>query len=75
MGSDQIPGKCHTGKKFNEKKFLKTIDRSAEMCRLFMELYEYRKRYPGQSLFRVGENIHAAAWCPQWNEKDCDEVL
>jgi benzoyl-CoA reductase/2-hydroxyglutaryl-CoA dehydratase subunit BcrC/BadD/HgdB len=59
-----------TGKKFNEKKFLKTIDRSAEMCRLFMDLYEYRKRHPANRYFEW-VRIFMLPLVPQWNEKDC----
>jgi benzoyl-CoA reductase/2-hydroxyglutaryl-CoA dehydratase subunit BcrC/BadD/HgdB len=56
-----------TGKKFNEKKFLKTIARSAEMSRLFMEIYEYRKRYPANRYFEWVRLFMLPLVC-QWNE-------
>ncbi|MHA1110346.1 MAG: 2-hydroxyacyl-CoA dehydratase subunit D [Promethearchaeota archaeon] len=36
----------HTGKKFNQKKFIKTIKRADELALLWQELFEYRKQIP-----------------------------
>lgn len=36
----------HTGKKFNEKKFLKTVQRADDLARLWQELFEFRKSQP-----------------------------
>jgi len=59
----------HTGKKFNEKKFLKIIDRSAEGSRLFMDLFEYRKRFPANRYFEWVRLFMLPMVC-QWNEND-----
>lgn len=58
-----------TGKKLNEKKFLKTIDTSYELSRLFMEITEYRKRLPAFSYFEWVRLFMLPMVC-QWNEKD-----
>lgn len=60
----------HTGKKFNEQKFLKIIDRSYEMGRLFSEVYDYRKRFPANSYFEWVKLFMLPLVC-QWNEPDC----
>ncbi|TFG17178.1 MAG: 2-hydroxyacyl-CoA dehydratase [Promethearchaeota archaeon] len=36
----------HTGKKFNQKKFIKTINKADELAVLWHELFEYRKKIP-----------------------------
>lgn len=36
----------HTGKKFNQEKFIKTIKKADELALLWHELFEYRKRIP-----------------------------
>ena len=59
----------HTGKKFNESKFLKTIDRSYELSRLFMDVYDYRKRFPANRYFEWVRLYMLPLVC-QWNEKD-----
>ena len=59
----------HTGKKFNEKKFFKIIDRSAEGSRLFMDLFEYRKRFPANRYFEWVRLFMLPMVC-QWNEND-----
>jgi benzoyl-CoA reductase/2-hydroxyglutaryl-CoA dehydratase subunit BcrC/BadD/HgdB len=59
----------HTGKKFNEGKFLKTIDRAYEMSRLFMEVYDYRKRFPANRYFEWVRLYMLPLVC-QWNEND-----
>jgi benzoyl-CoA reductase/2-hydroxyglutaryl-CoA dehydratase subunit BcrC/BadD/HgdB len=59
----------HTGKKFNENKFLKTIDRSAEISRLFMDVYDYRKRFPANRYFEWVRLYMLPLVC-QWNEND-----
>jgi len=58
-----------TGKKFNEKKFLKIINRSREMSRLFMEVYDYRKRFPANSYFEWMKLFMLPLVC-HWNEND-----
>ncbi len=58
----------HTGKKFNEKKFRKTIDRSAEISRLFTDVYDYRKRFPANRYFEWVRLYMLPLVC-QWNEK------
>jgi benzoyl-CoA reductase/2-hydroxyglutaryl-CoA dehydratase subunit BcrC/BadD/HgdB len=35
-----------TGKKFNQKKFIKTVKRADQLAQLWHELFEYRKRIP-----------------------------
>jgi benzoyl-CoA reductase/2-hydroxyglutaryl-CoA dehydratase subunit BcrC/BadD/HgdB len=59
----------HTGKKFNENKFLKTIDKSAEISRLFMDVYDYRKRFPANRYFEWVRLFMLPMVC-QWNEND-----
>ena len=59
----------HTGKKFNEKKFFKIINRSAEGSRLFMDLFEYRKRFPANRYFEWVRLFMLPMVC-QWNEND-----
>jgi benzoyl-CoA reductase/2-hydroxyglutaryl-CoA dehydratase subunit BcrC/BadD/HgdB len=59
----------HTGKKFNENKLLKTIDRSAEISRLFMDVYDYRKRFPANRYFEWVRLFMLPMVC-QWNEND-----
>lgn len=58
-----------TGKPFNEKKFLKIVDNSAEICRLFKELYEYRKRFPANDYFEWVRSF-MLPMVSQWNQKD-----
>ena len=59
----------HTGKKFNASKFLKTIDRSYELSRLFMDVYDYRKRFPANRYFEWVRLYMLPLVC-QWNESD-----
>lgn len=58
-----------TGKPFNEKKFMTMVSRSAEICRLFKELYEYRKRYPANRYFEWVRTF-MLPMVSQWNQKD-----
>ena len=60
----------HTGKKFNERKFLRIIDRSYEMSRLFSEVYDYRKRFPANRYFEWVKLFMLPLVC-HWNEPDC----
>ena len=58
----------HTGKRFDEKKFIETVNRSRELSRMFMELREYRKRFPANSYFEWVRLLMLPMVC-QWNEK------
>lgn len=58
----------HTGRKFDERKFVATIDRSREMSRLFLAITEYRKRFPSHSYFEWVRLLMLPMVC-QWNEK------
>ncbi|GAB6097103.1 2-hydroxyacyl-CoA dehydratase family protein [Desulfatiferula olefinivorans] len=58
-----------TGKPFNEKKFMTMVSRSAEICRLFKEIYEYRKRYPANRYFEWVRTF-MLPMVSQWNQKD-----
>lgn len=40
-----------TKKKFNEEKFLDVLDDSKEACRLYLEIFKYRLRYPANMYF------------------------
>jgi benzoyl-CoA reductase/2-hydroxyglutaryl-CoA dehydratase subunit BcrC/BadD/HgdB len=59
----------NTGKKFNEHKFLKIIDRSYEGCKMFMDYFEYRKRFPANQYFEWVRIFMLPMLC-QWNEND-----
>ncbi|MBU1169516.1 MAG: 2-hydroxyacyl-CoA dehydratase family protein [Proteobacteria bacterium] len=58
-----------TGKKFNEKKFFEMVGNSAEICRLFRELSEYRKRFPANRYFEWVRTF-MLPMVSQWNQKD-----
>lgn len=58
-----------TGKKFNEQKFMEIVNNSHEICRLFKELYEYRKRTPANRYFEWVRTF-MLPMVSQWNQKD-----
>jgi hypothetical protein len=58
----------HNGKRFDAKKFIETVNRSRELSRMFMELREYRKRFPANSYFEWVRLLMLPMVC-QWNEK------
>jgi len=58
-----------TGKKFNEKKFFEYVNNSHEICRIFKELYEYRKRFPANHYFEW-VRCFMLPMVTQWNQKD-----
>lgn len=58
-----------TGKSFNEKKFFEIVNDSAEICRLFRELFEYRKRFPANAYFEW-VRMFMLPMVSQWNQKD-----
>lgn len=58
-----------TGKKFNQEKFFEIVNNSAEICRLFKELYEYRKRFPANRYFEWVRSF-MLPMVSQWNQKD-----
>jgi len=59
-----------TRKKFNEEKFLTVIKKSAEACRLYMQAYEYRKRFPANDYFEW-QRLFMLPVVVQWNIDDC----
>jgi benzoyl-CoA reductase/2-hydroxyglutaryl-CoA dehydratase subunit BcrC/BadD/HgdB len=57
-----------TGKKFNEKKFFKIEKDASEICSLFKEIYEFRKRFPANHYFEFVRSL-MLPMVPQWNQK------
>ncbi len=57
-----------TGKPFNEKKFMKMVADSHEICRLFREINEYRKRMPANRYFEWVRTF-MLPMVAQWDQK------
>ena len=58
-----------TKKPFNKAKFMEIVNNSAEICRLFRELYEYRKCFPANAYFEWVRSF-MLPMVSQWNQKD-----
>jgi benzoyl-CoA reductase subunit B len=58
-----------TGKKFSAKKLYRMLDNSAELCSVFKELYEYRKRFPANQYFEW-VRCFMLPMVTQWNQRD-----
>ncbi len=57
-----------TGTAFNEEKFMSIIAKSQEVCGLYLEIYEFRKRFPSPHYFE----IQRALMFPQFGMWDLD---
>jgi benzoyl-CoA reductase/2-hydroxyglutaryl-CoA dehydratase subunit BcrC/BadD/HgdB len=57
-----------TGKRFDKEKFMGIIAKSQEVCRLYLEIYEYRKRFPSPFYFEITR----ALMFPQFGMWDLD---
>ena len=57
-----------TGKVFNEDKFMSIVAKSQEVCGLYLEIYEYRKRFPSPYYFEITR----ALMFPQFGMWDLD---
>jgi benzoyl-CoA reductase/2-hydroxyglutaryl-CoA dehydratase subunit BcrC/BadD/HgdB len=57
-----------TGKPFSEEKFMSIVAKSQEVCGLFLEIYEYRKRFPSPYYFEISR----ALMFPQFGMWDLD---
>jgi benzoyl-CoA reductase/2-hydroxyglutaryl-CoA dehydratase subunit BcrC/BadD/HgdB len=60
-----------TGKSFSEEKFMRIIKKSQEVCGLYLEIYEYRKRFPSPLYFEV----QRAFMFPQFGMWDLDGAI
>jgi benzoyl-CoA reductase/2-hydroxyglutaryl-CoA dehydratase subunit BcrC/BadD/HgdB len=60
-----------TGKKFSEEKFMSIVTKSQECCLLYLEIYEYRKRFPSPYYFEVTR----AFMFPQFGMWDLDGAI
>jgi len=60
-----------TGKSFSEEKFMSIIKKSQEVCGLYLEIYEYRKRFPSPLYFEV----QRAFMFPQFGMWDLDGAI
>lgn len=60
-----------TGKTFNEETFMSIIKKSQEVCGLYLEVYEYRKRFPSPFYFEV----QRAFMFPQFGMWDLDGAI
>jgi benzoyl-CoA reductase/2-hydroxyglutaryl-CoA dehydratase subunit BcrC/BadD/HgdB len=58
-----------TGKKLDERKLMEIVGNSHEICRLFKELFEYRKRHPANRYFEWVRTF-MLPMVSQWNQKD-----
>lgn len=59
-----------SGKTFDEEKFLAVVKKSEEACRLYLKLYEYRKKIPASSYFEF-QRLFMLPVVVQWNIDDC----
>ena len=57
-----------TGKTFSEEKFMGIVAKSQEVCGLYLEIYEYRKRFPSPYYFEITR----ALMFPQFGMWDLD---
>lgn len=57
-----------TGQRFNKQKFMDIVKKSQEVCGLYLEIYEYRKRFPSPFYFEV----QRAFMFPQFGMWDLD---
>ncbi len=60
-----------TGKKFSEEKFMGIVAKSQEVCGLYLEIYEYRKRLPSPYYFEIQRSF----MFPQFGMWDLDGAL
>jgi len=60
-----------TGKPFDQDKFMQIVNKSQEVCGCYLEIYEYRKRFPAPMYFEV----QRAFMFPQFGMWDLDGAL
>lgn len=60
-----------TGKEFSEDKFMSIIKKSQIVCSLYLQIYEYRKRFPSPFYFEVTRSL----MFPQFGMWDLDGAI
>ena len=57
-----------TGRRFNEERFMRIVNKSQEINRLYLEFFEYRKRIPAAEYF-VFMRVFMFPVFAQWNQE------